>query len=217
MTTKQVLRIVGFILNVVFAGLCNGGTADYQAYPGPALPRNQVAVICFDRTRAFPGAFAMLTDVDNRHLTRGSRSGWVPFRDKAEIPRYIDSFELLPGHHTIQLEVNVLSRDKFISRSVTKSIDVGAGKTYSLTAGYSFGPVLEHKDAVIRIHQNLRGASWTEVISPAYTTYDGLTTFIDYWECPGHPSAMATWPLPHPSTPRDSTYWPGPVRRLLPP
>ena len=192
MRIKQSASIVGFGLSFLFAGLSSVGAAGFQAYPGRSLPRSQVAVIYFDRTQRFRMTFATLMDVDNRHLHRASPNTPMLFRGKDDIPPYIDSFEVLPGHHVIQLEViiqlvfgspNQGVHPVYITRPATKSIDVEAGKAYSLTPGYSGGREISHIDTRTSYNTTQRK-----------TTYEEVNVWIDFWESnPARSSGPVTW------------------------
>lgn len=161
-----------------------------------------MAVIYFDRTQDFrTTTFATLTDVDNKHLKRGNGTWWSQL-DKAVIPHYIDSFEILPGHHTIEVEVCFRVETNYSTRPATRTIDVEAGKTYSLTPGYKVGPVIARSKTPI-----LGGVKWT-------TTYAGVDIWIDFWESnPIRPPHVVVWPKAPPSARADQFGQPNPSER----
>jgi hypothetical protein len=106
MKTKDIICIVGFI--IVTGMLLTGCTTTYQAYPGSALPRQQVAVLKWDSELKRSGSEITV----DGNLVRG---GVFP-------PR----IALLPGLHTIGFSWP----SGEINTSSSMDINVEAGKTY---------------------------------------------------------------------------------------
>ena len=130
MKTKDILHVVGVSLIIIVAGLLFTGCASsYQAYPGSALPRQQVAVLKWDSEFIWGQRFGSEMTVDG-NLVR-CRGGIYPHVDGKSVQyrggMYPPSIALLPGWHTIGFS---MQSPVFINNSSSRDIYVGAGKTY---------------------------------------------------------------------------------------
>ncbi len=157
------LRIAGIIIAVFgIVSATSAQEAPYQAYAGPALPRNQVAVIEKSHYR-YHSLFGK-TSVDDSHLTLFRVDGKYLKRNWDGSPRtdckqrskhavaagdcFImpDSVQVLPGTHTIEVitrlgyfpgamptGMEIHGQDcTGVTCSVSKDISLEAGKTYAL-------------------------------------------------------------------------------------
>jgi hypothetical protein len=120
LTPQQVTRIAGLHLMVVAAVilLCGCYSIVRQTYPGPALPRNQIAVITSPftlRAGAFPVAMVGCDGVAFAHLP--------------------DRITLLPGTHKIQFRplggmVHYPGGRFTTGEFAVQTVSVEAGRTY---------------------------------------------------------------------------------------
>ncbi len=128
------VHIVRFSLIMLVTGLLFTGCETYQAYQGPALPRERVAILkCVAHWRMMkPVPYVMVEAVDGT-------SALVPYRGsvqsllgmKSQRKHLTSSIELLPGHHTVSFIPVPLYGETVTTNLITENIYVEAGKTYN--------------------------------------------------------------------------------------
>jgi hypothetical protein len=121
MKAKEIIRAVEFgLIIIVVAALFSGCSTQYQAYRGPTLPREQVAVL--KSGNGFCGEIAQ-------------GACWISYVDSSQLPAAYREIKLLPGKHTITfqfLESRSYSTGYMttFTGTTSKDVDVEAGKTY---------------------------------------------------------------------------------------
>jgi hypothetical protein len=118
---------------VAVSGLAATARAEtYLAYTGPALPRQQVAVLDFSHVK--------VDQVDGKSALHCEKHHWnglennSKYRNKCWLA-FPDSIEMLPGKHTIRFQfgadpLNTLAPTAVSAQPITGDIVVEAGKTY---------------------------------------------------------------------------------------
>lgn len=152
MKTLEVARIVGLVLGVAFLQARDGVSADYQTYPGPGLPRSQVAVINCERSNVLWTDHPSVTSVDGKSAMVASnpvQNAISTLLAKPPVLHDADSVELLPGHHTIVVHA-IFGGSGIGYATIRKEVDVEAGKTYSAKVRYKLGREISHSP--VRIH-----------------------------------------------------------------
>jgi hypothetical protein len=125
MKNEGIFRLIKFCLIVSIAGVFFIGCArtlqreidawTYQGYPGPALPREQVArVYCSQQS-------CVVSDIDGRPLDY-HYPGFSPGHG----PKYPKAVLLLPGKHAITF----LPAGAMYGDAIHKVIDLEAGRNY---------------------------------------------------------------------------------------
>jgi hypothetical protein len=110
MKIKSRMQIVAIGLSFGgFALLISAGCASYQSYSGPALPRNQIAILKLERS----------LDSLRVSCVDGAAADLYPGA----------SIQLLPGKHTVSF-YPLIEYGHFSGADATYTITVKAGKTY---------------------------------------------------------------------------------------
>jgi len=113
--------LIPAILIVTFAFLLAGCGTTYQAYPGSALPSDQVAILKLEQNTSAPGGVGV-RGIDGKQVQCN----------------YGDAIQLLPGQHTISfiwyIPLNPYGPDEY--GPVMQTLVVQGGKTYSASLGW---------------------------------------------------------------------------------
>jgi hypothetical protein len=164
MKTKEITSTVGFSLIIIVAGILITGCSTcstYQAFPGPSLPRQQIAILKIDNDHMW------VSHIDGKSLK--GRSDWFG-RTGIYDHRMIS---LLPGEHSVGFDYS--SAPFNVSyRSINpfyQDINLEAGKTYIAhcktefrpTAGWTQDPTNPNSWTGERGAGPLNQAWWVEI------------------------------------------------------
>jgi hypothetical protein len=134
MTTRSI-RDVTAVVCLLFGSSLATFAADARAYAGPALPRQQVAILKISGDLE-------VKSVDGRDKGTCEEKQLTVWRITTQVCPYFfasHSIELLPGNHTIRYsayKIRLLGPNEASKGSKDEPISVEAGRTYKTKLGH---------------------------------------------------------------------------------